>query len=328
MEQDSPLYNLLLQYNPSERAMLDWLVPHINDAHLREIAQSDYGNEEKEHFQELKRIHEGKPIPAPLLWNPSEVLTLTRWNEPDDLKYKGGRKGLRGHLIRAFCCAVLLQAGDAPEAVDYTYADGENQTLIQLIESVLLLGRGATESALRLLSWRLLRLEDEEEGETAFFGLAILLLRATLFEPHENGEDLNLLAEWIVSKLVGIGNDWLQGLTLFNQYHEKWKRLTQEILLNPAKHFPEPSATAMRGIVQRLTLLANPKGRHESTKTRPSQLTAPPRYVTLPAHLYLPTLTPGHQDGRQPHTPIGCANHVPHALIVHRTGLAPRCDAL
>lgn len=249
---------LLLRIGPSETALLDWLTPHIDDSLLGEIAAADYGSEEKEHFEALKSIRDQRRIPIPLRWVPREVLELMRWSEPEDPSWKPGSAGTRGHLIRAYCCTLLLKASGAPEMKLYT--SSENDTLIQMIASVLYLGREATEAASRFLCWCLSRLAASDK-EYPFFVLGLLLLRAALFMPGENGIDLEVLAEWTIqeerqvrqeqSNLVE-SDKWLLGLINFAQKHEAWVRVSEEVLSDPSKEFPEPAASAMREIVNRI----------------------------------------------------------------------------
>jgi hypothetical protein len=248
---------LLLRFEPSSTALLDWLHSHIDDTMLHEIAAADYGHREQENFQALRNIYESLEIPAPLPWNPREVLELTRWSEPDDSQQTWSSTGTRGHLIRAFCCAILLKAADAPETLVFIHA--ENDTLAQLLASVLQLGREASESALHFLSWRIQRLPGYD-AEYPFFALGLLLLRAALFEPGQEGADLKLLADWVMREeararrmcAIVESEAWLLGLTNFDQRHKVWRRLAQEKLLDPTKHFPKPTASAMREIVKHL----------------------------------------------------------------------------
>jgi hypothetical protein len=161
--------------------------------------------------------------------------------------------------MRAFCCGVLLQAADAPETRELL--SSENNTLIVLVESALCLGKDASDSTRRFLAWRVQRMPTDFE-ERPFFAMALLLLQAALFEPDQDATDLNLLCEWVTaeeSKARAVqgewceNEEWLLGLTNFDQRHEVWRRVAQEVLLNPAKSFPEPAATKMRDIARRLS---------------------------------------------------------------------------
>lgn len=259
---------LLHRLNPSETALRDWLRPLIDDTMLIDIASDGYGVDE-EHLQAVKRIHRGEPIPVPLRWYPREFLELERWSEPDDLIWvasRPSRKGVRGHLIRAFCCEILLRAGDSVETQGYILA--ENDTMVQLLASVRSIGREAEARTLQLLCWRMLRLPGyNRDGasyyheERPFFALGILLLCASLYEPPQSGDDLALLADWVVEEvdwaissdmILVATEEWLLGLTNFDQRHEVWRRLSQEILLDVAKGFSESCAAALRDIALRL----------------------------------------------------------------------------
>ena len=233
-------------------------MPHVSNSMLWEIADADFGFENKQHSEALLPIRDCQEIPIPLRWIPSEVLNLMRWSEPEDLTNPGSR-GTRGHLIRAFCCAVLLKAADEPETQDLI--NPVNETLIQMIASVLYLGREATESASHFLCWRILRF-PLWDNEYPFFALGLLLLRAALFRPGENGSDLKLLAEWVIREekrlrcyplTLPVSESWLLGLTLHDQRHDVWRRVAQDILLNTTKDFPHPAASAMRAVAIRLT---------------------------------------------------------------------------
>jgi len=46
---------------------------------------------------------------------------------------------------------------------------------------------------------------------------------------------------------------WLLVLAFHNQCYPVWRRLAQEILMNPAKAFPERAATKLRDIAKRLS---------------------------------------------------------------------------
>ena len=208
----------------------------------------------------MKRIQQGKQVPLHLHWIPRYVLDVNRFCEPDTPEWiacSAEYKGEHGHLIRAFCCAVLFRAADDPEVDNYVL--GNNYALIQLLASVLYLGREAMERALRLFCWRILRLSDYND-ECPFYALGLLLLYASLFETTQDGAGLIVLAEWVVEEVeqailedyIQWTEEWLLGLTNYDSRHEVWRRLSQEILLDPSKGYPEPCATVLRDIAHRL----------------------------------------------------------------------------
>ena len=176
MNSNHPVNDLLLRLRPSSTALLDWLVPRLDESHLREIAALDGGVMAAEFFQALKPIHERQPLPVPLTWMPRVVLEAAQWStldSPQHLSALPHSRGTRGDLIRAFCCAVLLQAADEPETLELL--SSESDTLIRLVDSALRLGEEASESALRFLCWRVLRLSEDFE-EAPFLVMALLVL--------------------------------------------------------------------------------------------------------------------------------------------------------
>lgn len=212
---------------------------------LQEIAAADYGYDEQKHYEALRQIRNTGVLSSPLAWHPKEVLELVRWSKPEDPEWKPGGFGERGHLMRAFCCAVLLEAAADPET--YLYITSENETIVQLTASVLTLGREPSAAALHLLWRRILSLPEEDE-ERPFFALAILLLCASQYE-LVNDEQVPKTAEWVMREEADgrakkaddpyyDESQWLLGLTNFNQKHDTWRRLAREILLD----LPRPNA--------------------------------------------------------------------------------------
>jgi hypothetical protein len=63
MDTDHPINDLLQRLDPSEGALLDWLVPQLDESHMREIAALDGWNEEA-YFQALKPVYERQPPPS------------------------------------------------------------------------------------------------------------------------------------------------------------------------------------------------------------------------------------------------------------------------
>jgi hypothetical protein len=222
--------------------LLDLVRQRLDDAMLREIAEADYGADVDAHLEALRRICDQGEIPAPMNWQPREVLELTRWSEPDQPDAKGNCTGTRGHTIRAFACAVLLRA--AAEPANDNFFDGENQTLAQLVASALVLGEDVQEATLRFLVWRVAKLQPGEERP--FFAFAILLL-ATLLDGQRMTESrLARLAEWVASEearerehlaafLPPNGEQWLLGLTFFSQQHDVWRRLARRLVAEASK---------------------------------------------------------------------------------------------
>ncbi len=175
---------------PDPEVLLQITFRAVDGSMLREIAEADYCLDASKHLHALKRIVAGDR-PAPLEWEPKEVLELMRWSEPEDPTWAPGSTGPRGHWIRLFSCAVLLRLGGEPQNVDYM--TGEESTLIQLAASAIALGPQTIRAATQLVAWRMRDCELYDE-DRPFFATAIMLLLAT--SKPENPE----MAMWLVEQ--------------------------------------------------------------------------------------------------------------------------------
>jgi hypothetical protein len=221
---------------PDRLLLLAMLSEEVDDEMLREIAEADYNFNVDEHLRHLVRIRDEKEIPVPLNWEPKEVLELTKWSEPDAPDSKSGATGRRGHLMRAFCCAALLISG--AEQTDQEAIEGENCTLIQLLESLKDLGALFQAAGLSLVAWRLCHLTEKDE-ERPFFLLAALVLAIEVVKKHRDEvlselsrllldeEKLVRSSEWAV--LPDSSSQWLLGLTFYNQKATRWAKLGDDI---------------------------------------------------------------------------------------------------
>jgi hypothetical protein len=139
----------------SAAGLLDWLRPQVSDETLERIAGADYGWSHDKHLPALRDLRATGRVPAPLPWEPGEVLRLVRWDEGESID----------HVSRAWCCTILCLDGD----------DLENDAPI-LVESALVLGDPAPDLAEGLLAWRYVT-EDERLSSqlfSALWGLAAL----------------------------------------------------------------------------------------------------------------------------------------------------------
>ncbi|MEM1098746.1 MAG: hypothetical protein AAGH92_08150 [Planctomycetota bacterium] len=190
---------------------------------LREIAEADYGMDAAKHLNALKRIV-GGDRPAPLEWEPKEVLELMRWSQPEDPTWAPGSTGERGHWIRLFACSVLLRLGGEPENVDYM--TGEESTLIQLVDSAIVLGPKTVETALQLIAWRMRDCELYDE-DRPFFATAIMLLLAV------SERDDPRLATWLIQQAQSDQEDRAWNFKNCVKT-DAWKRLIESHLVNYA----------------------------------------------------------------------------------------------
>jgi len=131
--------------------------------------------------------------------------------------------------MRAYSCAVLLATPNF---------EPEKETLIQLLESMLLLGNDASEALASFLVWMIPVLEHEDDRP--FFALAlssIPLLGAgdvTTYQEYE-------LEQWVVEEevserayLSGFSPDycdgqWLFGLSFNNMLNSRWRVLIERL---------------------------------------------------------------------------------------------------
>lgn len=227
---------------PDPQALLRALSRHIDDAMIAEIAAADYGRDIEEHLIPLRAIRDHGEIPSPLQWEPKEVLELIRWSEPDDPEWGPGGHGRRGHWMRAFCCAVLLRAGQ--EKANLGTISGQNQTLVQLIDSLQRLECGLDREAAGLMTWIMEETPSDDQGGTsgdwrdedlAFFGVGLLWFALHL-EPSVPDAEVLALCEWICvlelrhnqrhNAAYGLSpGRWLLSTTHYNLCHDKWRKL-------------------------------------------------------------------------------------------------------
>jgi hypothetical protein len=176
---------------PSPGSLLEMLRPEVDDAMLRGIAEADYGMFAEDNLRVLRHILDCGEVPPRLDPNADEVCQLVRWDETA----AGDR---RGHVRRAFACAVLLRAGPWPGSA----VEAEADTIAQALDSVLVLGDEAVRAALRFLAWRALRL-PADNPDRAFFALGVVVLAARLQAVGE--ADLERLGWWALAQAEGDG---------------------------------------------------------------------------------------------------------------------------
>lgn len=237
--------DLLALFEPSADALFDLLRERIDNSMLREIAGNDVPFRTDANLKALIPIRRTGKIPAPLEWEPKEVLELTKWTEPDDLELNDevDHDPVRGHIIRAFACAALLKAGADPE--NDGRLPGEIDTLVQLLSSALVLERDVQNATARLIAWRLAkhRKDRNDEENPPFFELALFLLALFSGDPPWIESILELLVDSVVATELktrqeidqnsarhGIKHQarWMIGLTDSDQKLENWESLARK----------------------------------------------------------------------------------------------------
>jgi hypothetical protein len=255
----SPPGDLLKTFDPAANVLLDLLRKQVDDAMLQEIAEADYGMEADGNLEALRCIRDRGEVPAPMQWEPKEVLELIRWSEPDDPNWQPGATGVRGHWMRAFACAALLR-GAAEPANDGYLVNSENDTVAQLLASASVLGPDVQMATARFLAWRIPQLEV---GERPLFAFGLLFLATLLNGDRFPEHQIASLADWVVAeetqahKGVGLpprpqGDLWL-GLVYYGLRYEVWKAIARR-LLEEASHLRSEEVRAkVQDIAARLT---------------------------------------------------------------------------
>jgi hypothetical protein len=241
---EDQLEQLLTGIPRAREPLLRELISRLDDSMIVEIAAADYGDDAAINEAALREIIEAADVRSPLEWNPGEVLELVRWSRPEDDHWAPGGHGHRGHVMRAFCCAVLLH--------DPSYGGGgTNQSVARLIESAVALGDQILPHVLPFLNW-FLHKHDEERDERIFIVLGMLMLLA-----HEGGGlahgRLHELANWIEAEDQSIrdageaaGPRPLWDLTSFTLSHDIWGRLIRQFMIS------QESPAEIRGLGMRL----------------------------------------------------------------------------
>jgi hypothetical protein len=234
--------DFLTVFKPDANALLKKIAPHIDDAILANIAACDYGNDVPQHLATLLAIRDTGQVPAPLNWEPREVLELTRWSEPDAIDRSLRWSELpnqRGHWGRAFSCAVLLRAYGDAESVGALMSSSD--TLIQLLESLTALTAPVAGETAAFLAWLVPRLCDDPSEQTlALVGL--LSVAMELVPPVDDAHIITLAETIATTERVAIAawshgqgeypGVWLRPAVAFDQKIDKWRSLGGTIARN------------------------------------------------------------------------------------------------
>lgn len=216
-------------FPPDRRAATECFRRWIDESMIREIAEADYKRDVDEHLSALVPVWQGEEWDELSRWYPQEVLELIRWSEPEVEDWKPGAVGLRGHRMRAFSCAVLLATSNH---------EGDKETLIQLLESALVMGDESMSALAGFLLWRIPRIGRGDDRP--FFVLALIAIaRFKLPDLTEAREEE--LAQWLAAEeadernyLAGFRADhgkspWLFGLSFSEMRNEKWEALLNRL---------------------------------------------------------------------------------------------------
>jgi hypothetical protein len=257
---------ILLRCDPSPTALLEWLRPQLDEALLEIIARAEYGVGAAMYFAHLRQLRDTDEDLDPKYFDQAlGVLQLCRWWNPDSPDEE--LRGERGHLLRAFCCTLLLRAART-NLPNRDFVGGENQTVISLIASALALGPEACVMSLRLLAWRA-QSPIDDVAEYPFLAFGVLLLAASLYNAGDAGLWLRQLADWVVAvesvvfcrrelrdrrqPCLWIENPaWLLGLTNFDGQHATWRAVAWSVLVDRVAPPGDVTAAALLAIADRL----------------------------------------------------------------------------
>ena len=217
-------------------ALLRRLSRDIDDAMLVEMAAADYGWAADLNLLHLRHVRDEGVLPVPLELEPREVLELIRWSEPDQFGWRPGGVGTRGHRMRAFACAALLRSAGEPTNAGRN--QGDEATLIQLIDSHTRLGGSFEVEAAALMAWLIGRCTHTPyEDDLSLFGVGLLWFTLGLPRPLDITAIVEL-CQWIVatgraaSGRLGerpAGDGWLLRWWGSGQRDASWRRLGEAL---------------------------------------------------------------------------------------------------
>lgn len=243
---ESPLH----AFRPDSEALLDELLPCIDNHMLREIAGADYGRDVEQHLSPLKRFRDSRELPI-LEWHPREVLELIRWSEPDDPAWKPGGQGKYGHMLRAFACTTLLRAYARED--NRCHWNSFNETAIQLADSIQILGGNLVPAGIRFMAWCAACLGSihEDKFERPFLSLALLSL--AVHAPQIDDKSLVELCMWIDSDVQFLRpryqwhatrkKNWLLSMNHHDLRNARWIELGRQLTVWAASQQAREAST-------------------------------------------------------------------------------------
>lgn len=223
---------LLAAFPPSRTALLDRVRQDVDDDMLRVISRADYGNEADKLFPQLVRIRDTGQIPVPMYGWLDEVLTLTRWSDPDHPNrppYEPGPTGISGHWTRLFACAVLMLRS----VIDTDWEDNAaDSTLARCLASAGVLPDDVNAALASFLVWRLSR--TAWNSNELWDALGLLILATRLRNGRFSEAQLGVFASWLLGEEGRLrqssGPHFAPGRPLpFSLMHGFWQPLIDEL---------------------------------------------------------------------------------------------------
>jgi len=189
--------SLTAAFPPSADLLFDRARREIDDAMLLDIANADYGQMADEMFALLRSIRDSGLIPKPMHPQLHEVLSLTRWCDPEQTDappFRPGPTGPTGHRTRLFACVLLLRASVEPESLQ---DDGtSDSTLAQCLASAKSVGEEMSKAVACFLTWRFSCALIEDP---LFYAVALLIVAVRLRSGRVTEAELANVADWVLS---------------------------------------------------------------------------------------------------------------------------------
>lgn len=253
--------DFLGEFNSNWINLFHQLSKLITDEMVWYIAKADYGYKKEVCYKQLKKILKTKDFPLKPEFILLECLELTRWIIP---------KNKNEHIIRGFSSVLLLILADKSEY----FSDGENETLITLLDSTLSL-RLEFESVQQFIIWRILSDYEKEKkyyieeddiesiDEITIDEFFIYALLLTMVFNVQKEKDVEIVADWILEmdkfnknlppyyskereenlqkyNIVIDSKQFILGTTNFKQHHYLWKEVSKKVLQD-AKYIKQES---------------------------------------------------------------------------------------
>ncbi len=194
---------ILKTYPPSKDRLLEQVNPAIDNAMLREIAMADNGYKWEAMYEMLRLIRDRKQFPQPIDFDLREVLSLTRWSDPDapnQPPFPPGPSGITGHWIRFYACALLFFDHEDP-------CDSYDSSLAIALGSSRWLGEDVNVALLRFLTHRYDEWDYVHQQSYTLLGILMLLLRYPGEKVKEG--DLEALADQLLDRdKTQVDFDW------------------------------------------------------------------------------------------------------------------------
>ena len=185
-------------FPPDAELLLERARQLADDESLQEIARADYGYQADEMLVLLRSIRDTGGLPSPFEWQLLEVLSLTRYHDPDSLRdpnFRHPRAGLAGHQTRLFAAAVLLKLASIPATANMD--DAFDSTLAKCLHSAGVIGLEITTRTGSFLTWAIST--EKWDWPHALVHLALGLLICATRCSEVSDQDLGRIADWVLA---------------------------------------------------------------------------------------------------------------------------------